>query len=343
MWQSLVKHHQDSWRLFVLCLDRTAYDIVAKIGPIEIVPVPLEDLENADAELLRVKPSRSKVEYYFTITPCLISYLFKQHFVINQITYLDADLCFYSSPAPLFEEMGDASILVIPHRFPERLRHLEENGLYNVGLLSFRRDVQGLGCVEWWRARCLEWCYDRHEDGKFADQKYLDAWPGLFKSACISTNQGANVAPWNVERNRIEKTGKTVTVDGMPLIFYHFQGYRWLTPRLLDPGLAVYGALCKTTVARAVLLPYAYEVICCAKQIEKVTSVFVVGSGNTRWSQPARYRLLYIVRLALTGYVVLYAGGRLWYLRSRMFSRIISIVDRMKRKATTRNPNDFRI
>lgn len=43
-------------------------------------------------------------------------------------------------------------------------------------LFIFRNNQQGRKVLTWWRKACLEWCYNRFEDGRFGDQKYLDDW-----------------------------------------------------------------------------------------------------------------------------------------------------------------------
>ena len=37
------------------------------------------------------------------------------------------------------------------------------------------------------------------DDDAFADQKYLDGWPGLFKNVTVVQRKSANVAPWNLD------------------------------------------------------------------------------------------------------------------------------------------------
>ena len=90
------------------------------------------------------------------------------------ITYLDADLYFYGSPEPIFTELGDRSILVIEHRYPGRLKGNDRFGLFNVRYEPSGMTASGLACLERWGDQCLEWCYDRDEATRYADQKYLD-------------------------------------------------------------------------------------------------------------------------------------------------------------------------
>jgi hypothetical protein len=242
LYRSLVRQ-AIPFRLWVLCFDKPTYEILRQLELPEIVPISLSEFEEGDAELLRVKADRSRVEYYFTSTPSLPLYVLKHDADIDVISYLDADLFFFSHPAPIYRELGDQSILIVEHRFPAHLRHREElNGIYNVGFLALRQNSIGLQCLEWWRERCLEWCYDRPEDGRFADQKYLDDWPVRFPEVVVLQHKGAGLAPWNVTNYTLSLTNDQMLVDSHPLVFYHFHGFRQIYRWLYDPQLAAYGA-----------------------------------------------------------------------------------------------------
>jgi len=154
-------------------------------------------LEAGDPELAAVKGTRSRVEYYWTATSALLCQIIKRQPDIGLLTYLDADLYFFSSPLPLYRELAQGSVLIVGHRFAPAYRYLESiAGRYNVGLLMFRADERGQQVLDWWRARCLEWCYDRPEHGKYGDQKYLDEWPDRFPGVVVSQLPGA---AWAVE------------------------------------------------------------------------------------------------------------------------------------------------
>lgn len=221
-------------------MDRECYEDLARRQLANVCLIALEDFERNDAALLAVKPERSLTEYYFTCTPSLPLYIFRRFPEQNILTYLDADLFFVSDPAPLFDELGQGSIGIIEHRFPSELCHLEMYGMYNVGWITFRRDEQGIACLEWWRERCIEWCYDRVEPGRFGDQKYLDRWPELFPGVRVLQHKGANVAPWNVSGYELTVRGGQIFVDDQPLIFYHFHGLSQIRPWLYNPRLSYY-------------------------------------------------------------------------------------------------------
>ncbi len=239
--------HCSSFRLFVLCMDRLSFDVLSQLGLSDVHLISLEDVEKGDEELLKAKQNRSMIEYYFTCTPSLPLYIFHHYAEVEMITYLDSDLFFFDDPAPIYTEIADHSIAIIGHRFPPALRDLERVGIYNVGWLSFRRDEGAIACLRWWRCRCIEWCYDRCEDGRFADQKYLDDWPSRFQGVVVLRHKGANLAPWNLANYTIWPAGDRVWVDDQPLIFFHFSGLKQVTNWLYDPNWTVY-KVCRSEV-----------------------------------------------------------------------------------------------
>ena len=234
--------HAEPFRLWALCLDDAAFHVVEAMSIDSLRPIKLADLEAEDPGLAAAKGNRSTVEYYFTLSPALPLYLLNTVESIESITYLDSDLLFYSSPQPIFDELGDDSVLIIPHRFPPQLARLLEYGTFNVAWLTFRNDDRARAVLERWHGQCLEWCYDRVEDGKFADQLYLDAWPGL-RGVHVLEHIGANVAPWNFGRYTFDLRATPPTVDGKPLIFYHFQAFKAIAPGLWDRRLDSYEAV----------------------------------------------------------------------------------------------------
>lgn len=235
-----LKQHCPAFRLWVLCMDSICYDVLSQLGLSDIYLIALEDFERGDGELLRAKKNRTLIEYYFTCTPSLPLFILNNYPEVDLITYLDADLFFFADPAPIYEEMSDRAIAIIGHHFPPNLRHLEQYGIYNVGWLSFKRDAHAFVCLQWWREQCIRWCYDRIEEGRFADQKYLDKWPSLFQNVVVLRHKGANFAPWNLGNYKIHTDGNCLWVDDEPLIFFHFHGFKQIKDWLYDPGLTFY-------------------------------------------------------------------------------------------------------
>ncbi len=142
LFRSLARYLQD-FHFYVLCLDEGSYHALKRLQQPHIIPLTLSDIEVWDPRLLKAKANRSLIEYYFTLSPALPLYLLRNFDGIEVITYLDADLFFYQSPAPLFAELGQASILVIEHRFPAHLQDKLQYGRFNVQYQSFRNNIQG--------------------------------------------------------------------------------------------------------------------------------------------------------------------------------------------------------
>jgi hypothetical protein len=224
--ESLRRHERRDYTLYFFCLDEITRTILTALALPNVVPIPLHAVEAGDDRLLATRADRTVVEYYWTLTPTLIRWILEREPTIDVITYLDSDLFFFSSPDPVYAELGSQSILIHEHRYtPELAYLLPESGRFNVGLLCFRRDRAGTVALDWWRERCLEWCYARSEAGKMGDQMYLDDWPSRFPGVVVLENVGAGLAPWNYGQYRITVRSAqipSVLVNGGPVVFYHF-------------------------------------------------------------------------------------------------------------------------
>lgn len=215
-------------RIVVVCMDDETHTVLGKLAIAGVDLLTLAQVENE--ELLRVKPGRSIAEYCWTLTASICWHILETRPEIDLITYLDADLMFYSDIEPLFDEIGDKAVAIIEHRFMPRLAHLEAYGRYNVEWVSFRRNDTGLRCLKTWRDQCIEWCFARLEDGRLGDQKYLDSWPADYPGqVVVLQHKGAGLAPWNFSNHQYRQAGSQILVDDSPLIFYHFHQFQLLT------------------------------------------------------------------------------------------------------------------
>lgn len=262
-----LKRQCGEFKLWMLCMDEESYAALAKLNLPEVNLISLDELERDDAPLRQAKTNRSLLEYYFTCTPSLPLFILRREPAVDLITYLDSDLFFFSSLEPLFDEIGNQSIAIIAHRFSEVFRKWEWNGIYNVGWITFRRDGNGLSCLQWWRERCIEWCYDRIENNRFADQKYLDDWPTRFQNVVVLQHKGANLAPWNIGNYKLTLRERTIFVDDQPLIFFHFHAFKQLGGWIYDTQLAKYKVFPSKVVVRNIFAPYVRKVISRSNQL----------------------------------------------------------------------------
>ncbi len=221
-----LKEQCDDFSIYVLCLDDKTKEILEKTKIKEIKCIQLNEVENE--VLLSVKSDRSTAEYCWTLASSFTWFIMQNYQNIDLVTYLDADLLFYSSVKPIFEEIGLSSIAIIEHKFSQPFKYLEINGRFCVEWNTFRRDREGMNCLNTWRQQCLEWCYYKNEKGKMGDQKYLDEWPSKYENCHIIESMGAGIAPWNYSQYEISKNDNFIKINNEDLIFYHFHQFQLL-------------------------------------------------------------------------------------------------------------------
>ncbi len=239
--ESMVKYIPD-FRLFIFAFDDRSHRILTEMNLKNTTVISLKEFE--DPRLLEVKPTRSIAEYCWTSTSSTVLYILDR-FGVDHCTYIDADICFYSSPEPIFTEMGDNSILLTEHRYSPQYNKEVKSGKYCVQFVTFRNDERGRKALTWWRDRCLEWCYDRYEDGKFGDQLYLDDWTERFEGVHVMQHHGGGLAAWNVQQyDFVENNGKIsgkvlATGQQFDVIFYHYHYLRFFKGGKIELGRRV--------------------------------------------------------------------------------------------------------
>ena len=214
------------FHMFIYAFDTQCYNILLRMALPNITIVSLAEFE--DERLLAVKPNRTLGEYCWTCTSHIIGHALRT-FGLAEVTYVDADLYFFSNPLPVFEEfnVNIGSVLLTEHRYTPYFDKSNIYGKFCVQFMTFRNNENGLSVLNWWQERCLEWCYAVPEDGKFGDQKYLDCWPEMFPGIHVLEHIGGGLAPWNVQQHRLEKQDDRLFVDDIPVLFYHFHNYCW--------------------------------------------------------------------------------------------------------------------
>lgn len=221
-------------RLDVLCMESDARRTLEALALPGLVPLGIEQLEERDPELAAVRADRTPTEYCWSVKPSLCLDVLSRDGA-SWVTYLDADMMFFSDPLALVDELRGASVGIMGHRFSRRFRSRERwAGTYNTAWVSFANDSPGKEALRWWRARCLEWCHDRAEDGRYGDQAYLNDWPDRFRGVRVLEHPGAGLAPWT-DNEGLSGDGDVVTIRGRPLVFFHYQSLRMYRTRRRAP------------------------------------------------------------------------------------------------------------
>lgn len=242
--ESLERVLSKNYQLFVLALDENTANYFVDYPNAQISVITLNQLEENDPQLLVAKGNRSKVEYYFSLSPVLPLYILENFPKCKRITTLDADIYFFHSPEELFKTYDEEAILITPHDFSPINVDLAQYGAYNVSFQSFPHTKNGLAVLKNWKNKCLAWCKDHIdlETGYFADQKYLDYWQKDFENVKSIDLKTCGRAPWNLSNTHLVNDVGTFKVNEQPLIYYHFHNLRindnYITHNLQSYGLS---------------------------------------------------------------------------------------------------------
>jgi hypothetical protein len=195
-----MERHAGKYTLWILCMDQKAHDVLTKLNLPNVRLLRLCNLETP--ELLAVKPGRTKAEYCWTLTPFTYRFVFESDPGVTRVTYLDADLWFRSNPQLILREFeaSGKDVLITDHAYAAEHDQSTKVGIFCVQFMTFLRG-SGETVRKWWEEKCIEWCFNKFEDGRFGDQKYLDDWPTRFEdSVHVLTNKELLLAPWNASR-----------------------------------------------------------------------------------------------------------------------------------------------
>lgn len=250
--QALTAHAGD-FQLVVLCLDEAAESTLRSRALPNVRLLPAAELVTHYPALAAARADRTAGEFALTCKSWLLHHLLTQLPAGELLTFVDASVYFFGSPQPLFDEIGDGSVALIPRRLPANLAHLERHGKFSAGWVSLRHDATGLACAADWAEQCAAWCFAITEADRYAEQKYLEAWPAKYPGIVCLAHPDALVAPWHL-------VGATVTagpaVDGRPIICFDFRDLTPLGCQLYDPGLHRYGAGPTAGLREHVYRPY---------------------------------------------------------------------------------------
>lgn len=195
-----MERHLRAYTLWILCVDDETYEVMQKLNLSNVRLLRLSTLENID--LKKVKASRSKKEYCWTLTPLAPIFVFESDPDIKSVTYLDADMWFRQYPTEILEEFNTSgkSILITDHAYSPENDRSNLFGRFCVQFLIFNKPSCD-AVLKDWKEKCIEWCFDYPSEGRFGDQKYLDEWPKKFKADIhILQKIELIMAPWNATR-----------------------------------------------------------------------------------------------------------------------------------------------
>ena len=229
----------EEYRLYMFAFDDISYDILQKNNLSNVEIIHYKQFETD--ELLMIKKERNIKEYLWTVTPFTIDYVFNNYNVEN-CTYIDADIYFFNNPILVFSETPEFNTIVTEHRYYKKYNQTNTSGRFCVQFNTFIRTENSLEILKDWKKSVANWCYERHENGLFGDQMYLNDWPTKFKNVHIAEHLGIGIAPWNVLNYKLIKDHIGVNFYEVnrkartKIIFFHFHGLKIYSNKWADMG-----------------------------------------------------------------------------------------------------------
>jgi hypothetical protein len=219
LYRSLVRHARD-FRLYALCMDSTAFAMIEKLNLDALIPVHIDELITAEVAAVRRRTTHG--QFCWVCQPLICRHLLDR-FGFDMVTYLESDSLFFSDPEVLFDEIGTRSASLSPHNYSAEFANADVSGKFCTQFNAFRNDPAGRTILAHWTASCFT--YDKSAPHAFPGQTGLDDWPERFEGVAVIRHAGAGVAPWNIRGYRLDDTGRAPTVNGVPVVFYHYHQY----------------------------------------------------------------------------------------------------------------------
>src|SRR3990172_545113 len=110
------------FHLWVLCVDEASEQALRRLQLPHVTLLPLQEVETV--ALRTIKADRTVAEYCWTLTPFLPEWVLERVPDAARVTYLDADLFFFDSPAALLDELTASGkhVLITEHAYAPEYR-----------------------------------------------------------------------------------------------------------------------------------------------------------------------------------------------------------------------------
>jgi len=177
-----LKEHSDNFYLHYLALDEQTHKVLRELDLENLFVYSLIDLSiDPDLEILiHNNPSRpidtsdGQSPFHWALASFFCNFLVDQY-KIPHVMYIDSDILFYDSVKKIFDSIGEKSIGLITHKHMKLDKSIRNPGYYNVGVIYFRNNKIGKGCLKFWRDCCVS-PNNRFSEifGACGDQKYLE-------------------------------------------------------------------------------------------------------------------------------------------------------------------------
>lgn len=219
--------------LFCVIVDKDLSFSGDLAGEFSVIRLADLDLPFGDQFLIQY----NVLELNTAVKPWAFEHLMRSY---DQVIYIDPDIRLYKRMGEVMDLLSNShNIVLTPHllapisddKHPTEL-DIRRAGTYNFGFCALTSTQVSLDFVHWWQKKLERECIVDLDRGIFVDQSWIDLVPGLFDKVAILRHPGYNVAYWNLAQRTVEKVGRgRFTVNGEPLVFFHYSGLNPLNPK----------------------------------------------------------------------------------------------------------------
>ena len=231
--KSLIRHH-GAIAFIVTVVDAPTRDSVKIDGATILTGA---DVFGADLDYAALKFDASQL--CCAAKPHMLDYLLR-HTRANRFVYVDCDIYAFAPFDALIKAIDGSNFVVSPHTFnplpaPERfwerpsLGDLLHAGVFNAGLFGMRRTEASTEFISVWKSLVTGPGAFVTGQGGQAEQQAFN-WVSTFVDSVTALRDRAyNVAYWNLHDRSLRyvdrPNGGSWTVDGKPLVSFHYSGY----------------------------------------------------------------------------------------------------------------------
>jgi len=232
--ESIRRHHAEA-TLVVAVVDAARRDAVAIEGAIVLTG---RDVLGDELDYAALKFTAS--ELCCAAKPAAIDYVL-EHSRAGKLVYVDSDIHLFAPLETLIAGLDDADFVVTPHTiapmpFPERdwerpnVHQIVAGGVLNAGLFGLRRGEQSRKFVSDWKWLSTVPGGSAEEFKSMAEQQAFNLVTSFVERVVVLRDTAYNVAYWNLHDRAVryscgEDGAERWTVDGKPLVTFHFSGF----------------------------------------------------------------------------------------------------------------------
>lgn len=233
--ESVRRHHDDALMVVVVVDARARHSV----DPEGAVILTGADIFGSDLDYYALKFNAS--ELCCVAKPHALEYVLRNA-PSTRLVYLDSDIYLFAPLEAMLTRLDRADFVITPHMFtpmpwPERfwerpsLGDVAHEGVFNAGMFALRRGEAAEQFVATWKSMVsAPGTFVSSENGGQTEQNAFNWLPCFADSVAILRDPSYNVAYWNLHERLLrsvstEHGAPQFTVNGQPLVAFHFSGF----------------------------------------------------------------------------------------------------------------------